>query len=82
MADEPNKTGNESAADGQAASSIALADLKTAGLAETYFTPDGGLNTKDLIEHLNDRTTLRTAAEERAADVPQDGKYDFGLPKD
>jgi hypothetical protein len=89
MADEQNPTGNEgqdSAPNGDAGqqpvTSVAIADLKTAGLADSYFTPEGTLNTKDLIEHLSDRTALRTAADERAAGIPQDGKYDFALPKD
>jgi len=61
--------------------SISIADLKTAGLADSYFTPEGGLNTKDLIEHLTDRASRCSAADARAAAVPQDGKYDFALSK-
>jgi predicted transcriptional regulator len=65
-----------------AAQSISIADLKTAGLPETYFGQDGKLNTKDLTTHLGEFASLKAANDERAKGVPTDGKYDFALPKD
>lgn len=86
VVDEPQLNldgGNPAGVDPAAtAPSITLADLKTAGLPETYFSQDGKLNTKDLTTHLGEFASLKAANEERAKLVPQDGKYDFGLPKD
>lgn len=84
---EAGKTGTEgeggaAAAAVVAAPTIALADLKTAGLPDTYFGEDGTLKAQDLTAHLTEYGTLKQQATERAAGVPPDGKYDFSLPKD
>lgn len=84
MADGDNQTPNDGDKGGesQPVTSIAIADLKTAGIPETYFGQDGAINAKDLGAHLGEYATMKSAADERAKAVPQDGNYDFGLPKD
>lgn len=84
---EVGKTGTEgeggdAAAAAASAPTIALADLKTAGLPDTYFGEDGSLKAQDLTAHLTEYGTLKQQATERAALIPADGAYSFDLPKD
>lgn len=60
--------------------SVSFDDLKTT-VGDAYFT-DKGFDADGLKAHLTELTTLKTTAAERAAGVPQDGKYDFGLSKE
>lgn len=59
---------------------IPLADLKST-VGDTYFT-DKGLNAEALKSSLTEYGTLKQQATERAAGIPQDGKYSFDLPKE
>jgi hypothetical protein len=63
-----------------AADVVSFADLKTT-VGDAYFT-DKGFDADGLKANLTELTTLKTAAAERAAAIPADGKYLFDLPQD
>jgi hypothetical protein len=78
VADEANQPVSDGAV--TPPDTIALADLK-ATLGDSYFN-DKGFDAEGLKGHLAELGTLKQQAAERAAGIPQDGKYTFDLPAD
>lgn len=84
MANEnPEGQSNEGGEAGKGVASVAYTPdtFKEAGIPET-FVKDGNYDLKGMASALTEAAALKSQAEERAKLVPQDGKYDFGLPKD